>query len=82
MRVTKMTLRRNLLRQGWRFSITPFRLVLMAISAVALALILFRLITGLGLVTNLNDSWPWGLWISFDVMCGVVPWRAAVTAPP
>lgn len=58
-------------RQGWRFSITPFRLVLMAISAISLALIMFRLITGLGLVTNLNDSWPWGLWISFDVMCGV-----------
>jgi Ni/Fe-hydrogenase subunit HybB-like protein len=22
-------------------------------------------------VTNLNDEWPWGLWIGFDVLCGV-----------
>lgn len=26
---------------------------------------------GLGASTNLTDTRPWGLWISFDVMCGV-----------
>lgn len=55
----------------WRFPMTPVRIVLIAISLITVGLILFRLVTGLGLVTNLNDSWPWGLWISFDVMCGV-----------
>lgn len=55
----------------WRFPMTPVRWVLVAISLIAVGLILFRLVTGLGLVTNLNDEWPWGLWISFDVMCGV-----------
>ncbi|MDY0242263.1 MAG: hypothetical protein RBR34_08805 [Rhodospirillaceae bacterium] len=68
-------------RQGWRFSITPFRLVLMAISAISLALIMFRLITGLGLVTNLNDSWPWAYGFPLT-SCAASPWRAAATAPP
>ncbi len=30
-----------------------------------------RFTSGLGQATNLNDMFPWGLWIGFDVMCGV-----------
>jgi Ni/Fe-hydrogenase subunit HybB-like protein len=30
-----------------------------------------RLFLGLGATTNLNDAYPWGLWISFDVLAGV-----------
>src|SRR5689334_601288 len=30
-----------------------------------------RLWYGLGAATNLNDQFPWGLWIGFDVLCGV-----------
>src|SRR5512138_2479237 len=30
-----------------------------------------RFVFGLGATTNLNDGYPWGLWISFDVLCGV-----------
>jgi Ni/Fe-hydrogenase subunit HybB-like protein len=26
---------------------------------------------GLGGVTNLNDQFPWGIWIGFDILCGV-----------
>jgi Ni/Fe-hydrogenase subunit HybB-like protein len=26
---------------------------------------------GLGAVTNLSDAYPWGLWVGFDVLCGV-----------
>jgi Ni/Fe-hydrogenase subunit HybB-like protein len=26
---------------------------------------------GLGAATNLSDQFPWGLWIGFDVLCGV-----------
>ncbi len=32
---------------------------------------LVRLFFGLGATTNLNDAYPWGLWISFDVLAGV-----------
>jgi len=30
-----------------------------------------RFTRGLGAVTNLSDTYPWGLWIGFDVLCGV-----------
>ena len=31
-----------------------------------------RFTRGLGASTNLTDRFPWGLWIGFDVMCGVM----------
>src|SRR5271169_2238332 len=31
-----------------------------------------RFVHGLGASTNLSDQFPWGLWIGFDVMCGVM----------
>lgn len=31
-----------------------------------------RFAHGLGASTNLNDDFPWGLWIGFDVLCGVM----------
>jgi Ni/Fe-hydrogenase subunit HybB-like protein len=55
----------------WSFRITPARLFLIALAAVAIAIVLVRLVVGLGFVTNLNDHWPWGFWIAFDVLCGV-----------
>ena len=30
-----------------------------------------RFAHGLGAATNLSDRFPWGLWIGFDVLCGV-----------
>ena len=33
---------------------------------------LLRFTGGLGAVTNLDDNYPWGIWISFDLLCGVV----------
>jgi len=32
---------------------------------------LVRFIFGLGATTNLNDTYPWGLWVSFDVVTAV-----------
>ncbi|HYM60357.1 MAG TPA: Ni/Fe-hydrogenase cytochrome b subunit [Thermoanaerobaculia bacterium] len=31
-----------------------------------------RFFRGLGASTNLTDQFPWGLWIGFDVLCGVM----------
>lgn len=31
-----------------------------------------RFFHGLGASTNLSDEFPWGLWIGFDVLCGVM----------
>ena len=50
---------------------TPFNLISGVIVAVGLALIVLRLFKGLGAVTNLSQTTPWGLWIGFDVMTGV-----------
>ncbi|MEJ2048848.1 MAG: Ni/Fe-hydrogenase cytochrome b subunit [Calditrichota bacterium] len=30
-----------------------------------------RFFFGLGTATNLSDGFPWGLWIGFDILCGV-----------
>ena len=31
---------------------------------------LYRYVAGLGAVTNLSDGYPWGLWITYDVLVG------------
>ncbi len=39
---------------------------------LATAVILFfRFTRGIGAVTNLNQDYPWGIWIGFDVVSGV-----------
>ncbi len=38
--------------------------------AVMAAVLLVRLIFGLGAVTNLNDGYPWGIWVVVDVVIG------------
>jgi Ni/Fe-hydrogenase subunit HybB-like protein len=47
---------------------TGLLLIFIALGAAAAVM---RLTKGLGAVTNLSDSYPWGLWIGFDVMAGV-----------
>ena len=31
----------------------------------------YRLLFGIGAATNLDDQWPWGIWIAIDVASGV-----------
>jgi len=42
--------------------------IIMAAAAYASYLRFFK---GLGASTNLSDRFPWGIWIGFDVLCGV-----------
>ena len=37
---------------------------------VGLVAVFYRLTNGLGAATNLNDTYPWGLWLSIDVLGG------------
>ncbi|MBI3016233.1 MAG: Ni/Fe-hydrogenase cytochrome b subunit [Candidatus Tectomicrobia bacterium] len=39
--------------------------------ALGIGLAVFRFSRGLGAATHLSDSFPWGLWIGFDVLTGV-----------
>jgi Ni/Fe-hydrogenase subunit HybB-like protein len=45
--------------------------LLLGLLTAAVGIVVVRLVLGLHAVTNLNDDWPWGLWIGFDVLCGV-----------
>lgn len=50
---------------------TPGVIVIAALAAAGLAVLAFRLFFGLGAVTNLNNQYPWGIWIGIDVATGV-----------
>ena len=59
----------NLKPLGGKIWTTPFK-ILTALAIIAAVLIVKRFIFGLGSVTNLNDGYPWGLWIVYDVVTG------------
>ena len=46
-------------------------IVLTALALLSLPVIILRYVNGLGAVSNLSDGRPWGLWITFDLYCGV-----------
>lgn len=52
--------------------ITFWRIVFVAIVLVGLYATWIRFTQGLGAATNLSDEFPWGLWIGFDILCGVM----------
>ena len=54
---------------GGRIATPPF-LVLLVIFFVALIILTQRFAFGLGSVTNLNDGYPWGIWIAIDLIIG------------
>jgi Ni/Fe-hydrogenase subunit HybB-like protein len=51
--------------------LTPTTVGLLLILGLGAIVGVYRLVNGLGSVTNLSDLWPWGLWISLDVFGGV-----------
>jgi Ni/Fe-hydrogenase subunit HybB-like protein len=51
--------------------LTFWRVVLAVILATGFYSALLRFTQGLGAATALTDRFPWGLWIGFDVLCGV-----------
>jgi len=50
---------------------TTFNIIAGIIVIVGLYLTFLRFTKGLGTVTNLSNNNPWGMWIGFDLMCGV-----------
>ncbi len=50
---------------------TPGVIVLIIIAINGLVFLMGRFFFGLGAVTNLNNQYPWGLWIGVDVAAGV-----------
>lgn len=48
-----------------------WRWLALAILAAGVYATAVRFSKGLGAATNLSDQMPWGLWVGFDVLCGV-----------
>ena len=54
--------------QGW---FTPFNIVAGIILIIGAILTVLRFTMGFETVTNLDNNNPWGIWIGFDLLCGV-----------
>lgn len=54
---------------GGRLVTAPF-VFLVIIGIIAAFVLTQRFVFGLGAVTNLNDGYPWGIWISVDLIIG------------
>jgi Ni/Fe-hydrogenase subunit HybB-like protein len=59
-------------REYLKSLLTPWNSVAAGILAVGVPLLVYRFAAGLGATTNLSQSAPWGLWIGFDMMTGIV----------
>ncbi|TSA47427.1 MAG: Ni/Fe-hydrogenase cytochrome b subunit [Chloroflexi bacterium] len=54
-----------------RLRVRPLVIVLLALMGIAFVIAMIRFVNGIGAVSNLSSSYPWGLWISFDLFTGV-----------
>jgi len=78
---TTTTVYRRMGQDLWKFIVselkpkgkllTPFNIITAPIILIGLVLIVLRFTMGLGVTTNLNQEFPWGIWIGFDVVTGV-----------
>ena len=55
-----------------KIKFTFWKMVFVALLAAGFYGTLVRFTQGLGQSTNLNDQFPWGIWVGFDVLCGVM----------
>jgi Ni/Fe-hydrogenase subunit HybB-like protein len=55
-----------------KMKLTFWKLVFLCLVGAGLYATVVRFTQGLGHSTNLSDQFPWGIWISFDVLCGVM----------
>ncbi len=58
-------------RQYVRALLTRFNVVAAVVICVGLGVTWIRFTQGLAAATNLSNDYPWGLWIGFDMLCGV-----------
>jgi Ni/Fe-hydrogenase subunit HybB-like protein len=59
------------MREYARSLATPWDAAFAVILAAGLPVIVYRFAFGLGAATHLSQTTPWGLWIGFDMLCGV-----------
>jgi Ni/Fe-hydrogenase subunit HybB-like protein len=54
-----------------RFHLKPLVVILLALMGLAFVIAMVRYASGIGAISNLSYSYPWGFWISFDLFTGV-----------
>ena len=52
--------------------VTFWRVVFAVIMVLGIYSTFVRYLHGLGAVSNMTDQFPWGLWIGFDCLCGIM----------
>jgi len=57
--------------QYLKVTATPFNIIASLIILAGVIIGVIRFSQGLASTTNLSDEYPWGLWIGFDLLCGV-----------
>ena len=62
-----------------RWRVSPVIVILNALLLVGIVVAIYRFAFGIGAISGLNDSYPWGFWISFDLLCGVALGAGAFT---
>jgi Ni/Fe-hydrogenase subunit HybB-like protein len=55
-----------------KIKLTFWRVIFAVIMLLGIYSTYVRFFHGLGAATNLSDKFPWGIWIGFDVLCGVM----------
>jgi Ni/Fe-hydrogenase subunit HybB-like protein len=55
-----------------KIKLTFWKVIFCLIMAMGLYSVFVRYFYGLGAVSNMSDKFPWGIWIGFDVLCGVM----------
>lgn len=56
----------------FRLNFSPLVWVLLTLMGIAFVVAMIRYIYGIGAISDLSYSYPWGFWISFDLFTGVV----------
>jgi Ni/Fe-hydrogenase subunit HybB-like protein len=51
--------------------LTVWRAIFILVAIAGLYSTFVRFYYGLGAATNMTDQFPWGIWVGFDVLCGV-----------
>ncbi len=54
-----------------RLRLNPLVMILLGLMGIGFVVAMIRFADGIGAISNLSNTYPWGFWISFDLFTGV-----------
>jgi Ni/Fe-hydrogenase subunit HybB-like protein len=54
-----------------RLRVNPLAATLVGLIGIGFVVAMVRFVSGIGAISNLSDTYPWGFWISFDIFTGI-----------